>query len=82
MRTLAAFAIVIAASSFTGSAHAERYWPWCARYNGWTVVCGFASFQQCLTTISGVGGFCEQNVMPPPSAESRASGKRKVRRTY
>ena len=31
--------------------------------------CGFASFQQCLADISGLGGFCEQNnTYKPPAA--------------
>jgi hypothetical protein len=30
--------------------------------------CGFTTFQQCLDTVSGIGGFCERNNLyqPPP----------------
>jgi hypothetical protein len=43
-----------------GSAEAREY-PWCARYDWTTRNCGFVSFQQCLATISGIGGRCEPN---------------------
>ncbi|MGB9368022.1 MAG: DUF3551 domain-containing protein [Xanthobacteraceae bacterium] len=61
---------------------AGTYYPWCARYNAYTSNCGFKTWQQCQATVSGAGGYCQQNVMPPPFVESRASGKRKYRRTY
>ena len=70
MRTLAGFAVVIAALSFgAGDANAQgKYWPWCARYDSWTIVCSFDSYQQCMATVSGVGGYCQRNVMPGPEA--------------
>jgi hypothetical protein len=46
-----------------------REYPWCARYDWTTRNCGFVSFQQCLATISGIGGRCEPNPFykaPPP----------------
>jgi uncharacterized protein DUF3551 len=82
MRTLAALA-VIATSAFTHAAAAQgKYYPWCARYDPYSIVCGFDTRQQCQATVSGVGGYCQQNVMPPPFVESRASGKRKYKRMY
>jgi hypothetical protein len=83
MRIVAAFAVTAATLSFTHAASAQgTYYPWCARYNAYTYNCGFKTWQQCQATVSGAGGICQENVMPPPPAESRASGKRKVRRTY
>jgi hypothetical protein len=38
--------------------------PWCATYyerGGGTRTCGFASWQQCQASVSGVGGFCSPN---------------------
>ncbi|MGZ8325453.1 MAG: DUF3551 domain-containing protein [Rhodoplanes sp.] len=83
MRTLTILALITAALSFsTSDAKAERYWPWCARYDAWTIVCGFATFQQCQATVSGVGGLCQRNVMGPPVADVSAPRKRKHRRRH
>lgn len=50
-----------------------REYPWCARYDWTTRNCGFVSFQQCLATISGIGGRCEPNPFynPPPRSGKR-----------
>jgi hypothetical protein len=34
---------------------------WCAYYDFSTYNCGFHTYQQCLATISGVGGYCSPN---------------------
>jgi hypothetical protein len=39
--------------------------------------CGFTTFQQCLATVSGIGGFfCEPNTQyrPPPGPHRRYRG--------
>ena len=43
-------------------AEAQNY-PWCANYDGLGggFNCGFTTFQQCLNTVSGIGGFCQLN---------------------
>ena len=51
-------------------AEAQNY-PWCAYYSGkgaGGTNCGFTTFQQCLDTVSGIGGFCNVNTQyqPPP----------------
>jgi hypothetical protein len=57
-------------------AHAQNY-PWCAYYSGRALGgasnCGFTTFQQCLATVSGIGGFCEPNTQyrPPPGPHRR-----------
>ncbi len=55
---------------------AAREYPWCARYDWTTTNCGFVSFQQCLATISGIGGRCEQNprYVPQPQRRQPARG--------
>jgi hypothetical protein len=43
--------------------HADPY-KWCAQYGGdggGGRNCGFITFEQCMATVSGVGGFCERN---------------------
>jgi len=51
-------------------AQAQNY-PWCAHYSGGrggAMNCGFTTFEQCLETVRGIGGFCERNdwYQPPP----------------
>ena len=49
---------------------AEADGAWCADYNfhhGGATNCGFATFQQCLATVSGIGGSCGPNPQYQPS---------------
>jgi hypothetical protein len=61
-------------------ARAQNY-PWCAEYGfkGGVRNCGFVSYAQCMATVSGIGGYCQQNPMyrPAPPAPRKA---RKARR--
>ena len=51
---------------------------WCAVYSrhGGTN-CGFFTWQQCMATVSGIGGFCEPNQFYNPGPASRTR-KRKA----
>jgi hypothetical protein len=41
---------------------AAQDYPWCAFYGkDGSRNCGFVTFQQCLDTVSGIGGFCSEN---------------------
>lgn len=57
-------------------AQAQTY-PWCAVYSGsmgGSSNCGFSTFQQCLNTVRGIGGFCQRNnwyQAPTPTRRSR-----------
>lgn len=67
---LATLAMVIAAAAFASRAQAQNY-PWCAQYGedfGDVLNCGFVSFEQCMETVRGMGGFCIVNnrYEPPP----------------
>jgi hypothetical protein len=69
-----AFGIFLAASALCTPARAQNY-PWCAYYagaGGSGENCGFSTFQQCLATLSGMGGFCNRNTqyVPPPGPHS------------
>jgi Protein of unknown function (DUF3551) len=72
---LCAAAIAAATSIFGAPAHAQNY-PWCAQYSdgplGGATNCGFVSFQQCLATVTGIGGFCVRNTLYQPSAPPHA----------
>jgi len=68
---LFAFAILATTSMLCTAAKAQNY-PWCAQYTGGgfggAMNCGFVSFQQCLATVSGIGGFCVRNTLYQPPA--------------
>ena len=55
-----------------------REYPWCAQYSWSNYNCGFVNFNQCLATISGVGGFCKPN----PRYAAQPQRRYKERRTY
>jgi|SRR6516164_9825178 hypothetical protein len=62
--------VFVAVLCIEKSAEAQNY-LWCAEYGGTPngpTNCGFVTFQQCLDTISGIGGFCVRNNLyqPPP----------------
>jgi hypothetical protein len=56
-----------------GSAHAA---PWCAFYGPSTYNCGFHTFEQCLATVRGAGGWCRPNFFEGYTGGSTPSGKR------
>jgi Protein of unknown function (DUF3551) len=60
MRHLAMVAAILAL--VVAGAPAARAGAWCAWYDPYTYNCGFNTFQQCLDTISGAGGYCARNV--------------------
>ncbi len=73
---LALSAACIAAVAVGTPAEAQNY-PWCAEYSGGNMGgatnCGFTTFQQCLDTVRGIGGFCNPNTqyVPPPGPRPR-----------
>ncbi len=73
---LALSAAYIAAISGGTPAQAQNY-PWCAFLtmgdDGGATNCGFVSFEQCMETVRGMGGFCERNTqyVPPPGSRPR-----------
>ena len=63
-----------------GTVQAQNYtnYRFCAVYDFYTRSCGFDTFAQCLATVSGRGGFCEQNYNYQPPAQPR---RKKARRS-
>jgi hypothetical protein len=55
-------ALVGETQAIYAQAAAESY-PWCALYDkrGGARSCYYASYEQCMTTIFGIGGFCVQS---------------------
>jgi hypothetical protein len=62
--TLAIVSAALIAATELASAQSPYSYPWCSRQAGRdfdTTSCYFTSYQQCMTTISGIGGWCYQN---------------------
>jgi hypothetical protein len=41
--------------------------------------CGFTTFDQCLATISGIGGTCMRNTMYEPTAAAAPHHRKRVK---
>jgi polyisoprenoid-binding protein YceI len=70
---LCLFAAAFVAAAIGTPAHAQNY-PWCAFYTGpfQATKFGFSTYQQCMATISGIGGYCQPNTMyVPPGRRTR-----------
>ena len=53
-------------------------YPWCAVYSGrggGASNCGFRTWDQCMATVSGIGGFCQPNQFYNPRGGSQRSRK-------
>jgi hypothetical protein len=59
MRLLLTLGVLLFAAGM--DTRAARAQPWCAYYDAYTYNCGFYTFEQCLATVSGVGGVCRRN---------------------
>jgi hypothetical protein len=72
--TLAAPVMLVTAADL---AQAQNY-PWCAQYTtrGGARNCGFVSWEQCMATVRGVGGYCERNYLYRPSQPVRRKARR------
>jgi hypothetical protein len=80
----ALFAIVaIAAMATLARPAAAIEYPWCAQYGGTDGDggrnCGFVSYEQCMETVRGMGGFCERNLFSTGPTERPAKPTRKRR---
>jgi len=67
-------ALAVSAIAWASPAKAQTY-PWCAVYGGIDgdngTNCGFDTLQQCRATISGIGGWCQQNPLYQPREQPR-----------
>jgi hypothetical protein len=85
MRCIAVIGIIAIAClpTLATPAWAAIEYPWCAQYSGEDGGgrnCGFSTLEQCLATVSGIGGFCEPNLFYPGSASDTSKSKRKRQR--
>ncbi len=65
--------------AFSGTACAQNY-PWCANFaDGAGVNCGFSTYEQCMVTSQGSGGYCTRNnlyVAPGATAPSHQAARK------
>ena len=74
--------LFLVAAALLGEIHAApaqspTSYPWCARItqkDGAATSCYFTSREQCMTTLSGIGGYCFESPyyhLPPARAAKR-----------
>jgi Protein of unknown function (DUF3551) len=83
---LAALVLPAALAASSARAYERPYdpYPWCAAYGGdmsGVSNCGFLTWEQCMATVSGVGGTCEHNQFYNPGNRSARYSHRR-HRTY
>ena len=78
-KLIVGLALLLIAGSGTG---AQAAGSWCAFYDASTYNCGFHSFEQCLATVRGAGGWCRPNFFKGSSAPRRPTGKRAPEARY
>src|SRR5512143_3840878 len=72
-RALAIMSCLLPASVLCcGPLHAADPYRWCAVDGGGGTNCGFVSVDQCRTSISGMGGFCEPKQIVPANLSPAA----------
>ena len=55
-------------------------YPWCANYDSRGFGgqnCGFSTWNQCMATVSGIGGFCVPNQFYNPGQASAGRAKKR-----
>ena len=71
-------AIMLAAETGAATAQSGRYYPWCFRNDrtqSSSLSCFYMTRDQCLATLSGLGGACVENpYLLPPTARGQADG--------
>jgi hypothetical protein len=78
MRALIVVVGILFATAALGVRASAQNYPWCAIYStgdGNATNCGFVTREQCMATVSGIGGYCEPNnlYVPQPGAHSDAA---------
>jgi hypothetical protein len=76
---LTLIAAALSGENRAASAQSANSYPWCAiiyKEGGGTPRCYFDTREQCMETISGVGGLCVQNLQYSPRGRPSASRPR------
>jgi hypothetical protein len=85
-KTLFGLAILAAAMAMLPTPGQAIEYPWCAQYGGrggdGGRNCGFTTFQQCMATVSGIGGFCERNLFYQGPARAEVRKHKRNEKSY
>jgi hypothetical protein len=77
-------AALAALAAFAPSAGQADPYPWCAQYGGGDRSggrnCGFVTWEQCMASVRGIGGFCETNPFYTGPATTGAARPRTTRK--
>ena len=78
--SLLLLAILAGTVALGGRAEAQNY-PWCAIYSmaDPPANCGFVSYDQCMATVSGIGGFCMTNNEYQPAGPGLGPSRRRAK---
>jgi len=80
MRLLRFMLGVLAFAAAPGALAEAVEYPWCANFaDGAGSNCGFTSYEQCMATARGTGGYCAENTMytaPAAAARSRPPSRK------
>jgi tetratricopeptide (TPR) repeat protein len=79
MRVLALCGLTLASAFALSAPAAAAGPPWCAAYRNGSTNCGFYTYQQCMDTVAGNGGFCNRNYIDGPPDKPAAGKERKER---
>ena len=73
MRILLFLLAILAMTAGIGTRAQAQNYPWCATYDVGDAAynCGFVSREQCMASVSGVGGLCQPNTLYQPPATAR-----------
>lgn len=86
LRMLVLLVAVAAPAALTATESRADPYRWCAVYSGrggGASNCGFVTWDQCMATVSGIGGFCEPNQFyTGPDRAQQPPRKRSRDRTY
>jgi hypothetical protein len=79
MLSILLLAAAVLGESPLASAQSPYSYPWCARLykENAPTSCYFTSYQQCMTTISGIGGYCYQSPYYRAPTAKRPVGPRR-----
>jgi hypothetical protein len=74
--SLAGSLALLALGSLAAPATAQANYRWCSNFaDGFGGTnCGFVSYEQCMATVRGSGGYCDKNDTYRPQAGAQTGG--------